>query len=109
MLDGQPIGVCERCMSIYLGFLAGAIVIGFLPRLAPSASRQAMIVALGPMLIDVLGAAAGMHQSSALLRILTGAWFGLGSSVILVPLAIRAMQEFMAERSVAAGRAGIGG
>jgi hypothetical protein len=65
-------------MSIYLGFFTGTLIgIGTRFRHADIfGSRIVVVIALLPMLADVIAGILGIYDSNVL-RIATGGWFGL--------------------------------
>lgn len=84
--DGEKFPVCARCMSIYLAFFTGALVVPLLRRSRrPLPVRTILAVAVAPMVIDVLLDAAGLHGSNYTTRAISGAWFGLLSAIPLTP------------------------
>jgi len=52
-------------------------------------------ICVSPMLVDVLLNVLGVHDSTILTRVLTGLFFGIGASIIIVPLLIEGMKEIL--------------
>ncbi|HTK82227.1 MAG TPA: DUF2085 domain-containing protein [Bacteroidota bacterium] len=86
-LGGYELGVCGRCTAIYFGFLAGVVI---WPRIHRHRDLRAAlwILAILPMLIDVLLDAFGISSSTMLTRLLTGGWFGVFAAIMLTGLFI---------------------
>jgi len=96
-LAGVPVAVCSRCMGVYLAFLAGALVAGHPLAAGMSAriGRELMILALVPMLADVLAGHIGLYEPGVVTRVMTGSWFGFLAAVSLVPVAVGAASELI--------------
>ncbi len=94
-LAGHPLGVCARCSSIYLAFLAGTILFPFLRSLAQSspAPRLLLLLAAVPMLIDATPIGPWFYQVTLLTRSVSGAVFGLALPFVLLPAALEASRE----------------
>jgi uncharacterized membrane protein len=98
-LFGEKLAVCSRCTSIYVAFLAGTLLYPLLrraivPRLHDSLHpRSVLLVAMLPMLVDVVAEFLGVHSSTFLTRSITGALFGFVVSFILLPTAIEGVQQ----------------
>ena len=77
-LFGGPLAVCGRCSAIYFGFLCGTVAYPFASSLIRGGrpGRMFLLVAVVPMLLDVVLEVSGLHESSNALRAVTGAWFG---------------------------------
>lgn len=72
---GAVMPICARCFALYLGGLAG-IAAFFALRPRRPLPLAALLVALAPMAIDGLTQAAGLRESSNLIRVLTGSLAG---------------------------------
>lgn len=94
-LFGGPLAVCGRCSAIYFGFLSGTIVYPFAADLLHRGRRGRMFlaVAAAPMLLDVVLEAAGIHESSNVMRALTGAWFGVLLPFLIIPGAVEGVSQ----------------
>ncbi len=99
-IEGHPVAVCARCLSVYCGFLIGAAIILLVPARmnSPRDIRLLAVAALLPMLVDVASGIAGLSSPSMLSRFLTGGWFGFLSAFFLVPVAIGAMRELLSPK-----------
>lgn len=78
-LYGQPWAVCTRCLGVYTGLLAGALL--------PIDSAIAKKIFLSVLLlnvVDVLAERAGFHGSMPWLRLALGAGLGAAASALLV-------------------------
>ncbi|MDL1891403.1 DUF2085 domain-containing protein [Sphingobacteriales bacterium CHB3] len=105
-LFGEKLGVCSRCASIYFTFLAGTLVFPFLHRrITPlfrnsTHTRSILFAVLLPMLLDVVAEFAGIHDSTFLTRTITGALLGLVLPLVILPVAIEGVQQFVVQKSV---------
>ncbi len=92
---GHKLGVCARCSSIYFGFLAGVILVpfGFLPGMKNG--KLWLLLAITPMLIDVVLSISGIYDSTMATRIFTGLFFGSITAGVLAPLFIEGYNELM--------------
>ena len=86
-VPGGKAGVCARCFAIYWGFFGSLLLYPTLRTLNASTlpSRGWIIIAVGPMLLDVLLTLSGLHESTLVTRTLTGALFGLIMPFYLLP------------------------
>jgi uncharacterized membrane protein len=93
---GEPLAVCSRCSAIYAGFLAGVIVYPlFRPVRAPHPpSRTMLVIALSPMVLDVVLGFAGLHDATIGTRLVTGAIFGLLIPYVVLPVFLGAVHEY---------------
>lgn len=94
-ISGHPLAVCSRCSAIYFAFLAGVIVYPFFRTRMTGTTRRLLMVAALPMVLDVAGGMIGISQPSNILRVVTGAVFGLVSALIILPDAIEASRTLM--------------
>ena len=100
-LFGARLAVCGRCTSIYFGFLSGALAYPLVRRIKISTGsvqpgRMYLAVAVLPMLVDFALEAAGVYDSSNLIRASTGAWFGLLIPFLIIPGAIEGVSQLFA-------------
>lgn len=109
-LNGEKMACCERCAAIYAGMaLFGLLFLIARGRIARLGWRGFALAAL-PMAIDGLTQLIGLRESSTLLRVLTGALFGIGLVWLLLPYLevgfadMRAQLERRFARLVAQGR-----
>ncbi len=98
-LFGWPLAVCGRCSAIYFGFLSGTIAYPFARRILRGArpGRTFLVVALAPMILDVMFEAAGLHESSNALRAVTGAWFGILLPFLIIPGAVEGISQMFTQ------------
>ena len=99
-LLGAPLAVCARCSSIYFGFLAGTT---FYPALrgalrGRTPGRMFLALALAPMALEVFAEIAGISDFSNAVRAVTGAWFGLCITAVILPGAVEGAAEIFARR-----------
>lgn len=94
-IAGAPLGVCSRCSAIYAGFLVGLLIYPFFrPVARPHApSRTMLLVALSPMLLDVVLGIAGLHDATIGTRLITGGVFGLLVPYVVMPVVLGAVHE----------------
>jgi uncharacterized membrane protein len=96
-LFGGPLAVCGRCSAIYFGFLSGTIAYPFARDLLRPArpGRMFLLVAVAPMLLDVVLEVAGIHVSSNAMRAVTGAWFGTLLPFLVIPGAVEGVSQLL--------------
>jgi uncharacterized membrane protein len=108
-LLGTPLAVCSRCASIYFAFLAGTIAYPFLRnsgrnfghgtgkklRRPGIPDRWFIVIAVLPMLLDVLLGASGFHEVTNLSRTITGTWFGFLLPALVIPGLTEGVEEIM--------------
>lgn len=86
-LFGRPLAVCGRCLGIYAGFAAGALLYplfrGFRTAALPSARMFALAVL--PMAVDGLAGVAGLWRSPIVVRAATGLVWGTLLPYYFVP------------------------
>jgi uncharacterized membrane protein len=92
-LFGYKLGVCTRCTFIYVGFLAGSLLLPHVNLKFSLQGKTWLAIAAAPMIIDVALNSFGIHQSNELTRILTGGFFGIVSSFVLLPTLDEALSE----------------
>jgi uncharacterized membrane protein len=86
---GRQLGVCIRCMSIYLSFFAGTLAFPFsvrrksrkmkrraIPMTEMIPPRTIALICFLPMLLDVVLNMTGISASTAVTRVVTGTLFG---------------------------------
>lgn len=80
--DGEPFCLCHRCFGIYAGLAVGALFVALFPRLPlDPGSRRLWLAALLPMLVHVALLHLWPPADLVLLRVGTGALFGLWGGV----------------------------
>jgi len=84
-IDGEKLAVCARCSGIYFSFLFMLILYPFLPNRRIRNSRLFLLVAIFPMLLDVGLDMTGIHTSTIVTRLFTGAMFGFPVCYLLIP------------------------
>ena len=97
IIFGHKLAVCGRCSGIYFGALLGALLYPFFKSGRNLPARLLWIIITLPMAIDVFLNTFGMFTSSNLIRILTGAFFGVGSISIILPSAIEAVSKLLSQ------------
>lgn len=95
VLFGHPCAVCHRCAGIYLGLF----LISWLPFECsilldlPRHRRLWVCVATAPLVLDVFAPLTGLWANTPASRFITGLFFGMMLSSLLVP----AMGDFIRE------------
>jgi uncharacterized membrane protein len=92
---GVKFAVCERCIAIYAGMLLGVLLVPILPVLRTGATRSLWLLAVAPMLADVLLNASPWYTAGVVSRLITGGYFGLAAGLLLVPPFISAYESFV--------------
>jgi len=88
-IAGYKFGVCIRCTAIYFAFFSGILFAPFVTKRIGSrlSSRSLILLSALPMAVDVALSVAGIHESTVITRLCTGATFGFGLSIpLLEPL-----------------------
>lgn len=84
-LFGQKLACCERCAAIYGSIALIGLIFAFIrTRLRRPAFYEVGLLAL-PMLVDGLGQGAGLWNSTAGSRVLSGFLFGIAVMWFLLP------------------------
>ncbi len=91
-LDGAPLAVCARCSAIYGAFLIGIALYPLLRPLDRPAlpGRRWLLAAALPMVLDVAAAFSGLHESTPVTRLITGALLGFALAWFCLPVALDA-------------------
>ena len=92
-IGGAKFGVCIRCSAIYLAFFVSVLVFPLLRGRIHLDSRAVWVIAVAPMVIDVLCDAVGIHSSTTTTRLLTGGLFGFSAAQLIVPVAVQAFMD----------------
>jgi len=101
-LFGAPLPVCTRCSAIYFAFLLGTALYPLFRsvRHPHPPSRTLLVLAVMPMLIDVVLGITGISDVTAQTRLLTGALFGLLIPFVVLPVALGAVHERLARPNI---------
>ncbi|MBI1805277.1 MAG: DUF2085 domain-containing protein [Ignavibacteriae bacterium] len=92
-IAGHKLAVCIRCSAIYFGFFAGILAVSRLRRWMRVVPKTTWLVAITPMMLDVLCDITGIHASNATTRVVTGGFFGIIAAQLIVPVAVQALTE----------------
>ncbi|MDI3339795.1 MAG: DUF2085 domain-containing protein [Sphaerobacter sp.] len=85
VLAGEPLAYCQRDAAIYGGLLvAGLLYAPLRQRIRPAGLGVAAALA-APMALDGLTQLVGLRESTAALRVTTGALFALGVAWVVFP------------------------
>jgi uncharacterized membrane protein len=84
---GYQICLCQRCLAIYTSMLLAGITLAFLRkrRSVPNLTWWMWVIAMIPMALDGGTQLFGWRESNVWLRLLTGAIFGIGTAMFLLP------------------------
>lgn len=96
-IAGEPLAVCVRCSLLYLGFFASLLVYPFFSRrhnFVPAA--KLLLLAFLPMALDVGLQFAGLSQSTAWTRAVTGSLAGTVLPFLVLPPLQEAIQQLSA-------------
>jgi uncharacterized membrane protein len=98
-LEGEKLAVCARCASIYVAFLLALIAYPLFRRLDGHymTSRFWIVLAIGPMVVDVTLNFFGLHGSTLLTRAVSGGLFGLIVPWYIVPVLIEAVSQLRSQ------------
>lgn len=84
---GSNTGLCLRCLGIYFGFLASAIILMMVSRSGrPLFNKRLLTVTsilVAPLIIDGGISSSTAYISDGFVRLITGILFGIGSSIVL--------------------------
>jgi uncharacterized membrane protein len=104
---GFKMAWCERDAAIYLAMILGAVVFGLLRQQLKPLNWRVYLLFVFPIAVDGLWQLVTsptvflpflpVHESTAALRVLTGALFGLGSVWLIFPYVQAAMREAHAD------------
>ncbi|MGA9365026.1 MAG: DUF2085 domain-containing protein [Bacteroidota bacterium] len=93
--------VCARCTAIYYGFFVSVVLYPFLMRkILPATGMRTVLcsprnlfLSALPILLDLGLSEIGVHESTLVTRVVTGAILGLALPFILMPPAEEALRE----------------
>jgi uncharacterized membrane protein len=104
-LYGLPLAVCSRCTGIYIGFAVGLMLYPFVRSLRDQTmpSRNWLIAAGFPMLIDFGGGFLGLFQNTFVSRAATGGLLGVAFSVYILTGMISVVEQWEAMRIARSG------
>ncbi|HEX6981128.1 MAG TPA: DUF2085 domain-containing protein [Balneolaceae bacterium] len=74
-INGQPMAVCSRCLGIYIGFLAGWLLLpalAFIEFQAPSDVKTVLLGVILINLLDIVGNLLGFWQNTLVSRLVLG-------------------------------------
>lgn len=96
-LEGEKFGVCIRCSAIYFSFLIGLVLVLALKfsLISKSARPLVFLVAISPMLIDIVMNDLNIISSTTISRVVTGAVFGVSMSWFVAPLLVEACLQIL--------------
>ena len=98
-LFGHQLAVCQREVGIYVGLFASSLVYRHVQeRLGPMPIRL-YFIAISPMIIDGLSQMLGMRESDWLLRVTTGALFGVSTVWVFFPRLAQTLSDIDAHLS----------
>jgi uncharacterized membrane protein len=100
-LFGAKLAVCARCTAIYFGFFVSVVLYPLLMRRilttavarTISGSSRTLFLSVLPILLDLGLSEIGVHESTLVTRVVTGAILGIALPFILMPPADEALKE----------------
>jgi len=81
---GAPMPICARCTAIYGGLLIGALLLRLVRAPRARTARLLLIAAALPMALDGVTQLLRLRESTNLLRVGTGAPFGIALAIWLL-------------------------
>ncbi len=90
---GYKLAVCARCTGIYFGYFLGTILVTFITIKLWCSYHTVWLIAISPILVDVLFDIFRIHQATLITRFVTGFIFGSVAAIILTPLIIEAFNK----------------
>jgi uncharacterized membrane protein len=109
-MAGHPLACCERCAAVYASLAISGVLFGLLRTRIRRIRCTELIALCSPMVVDGMAVGAHIYGGNAVVRVITGALFGLGIVWLMFPWmdggfrSIQARLETMFERLVAQGR-----
>ena len=91
-LESGKMLVCARCAGIYFGTFISAIFSLFIT--IPFVSKKILMVAILPLIIDVLLTSIGLYSYSQFLSLVTGMMFG----IVIYLFTILELEKFILNR-----------
>ncbi len=94
-LEGGKLAVCARCSAIYVAFFLALLAYPFFrrPREQSLPSRLWVVLAIAPMVLDVVLNFTGLHASTLATRAVSGGLFGLIIPFYIVPVLTEAVSQ----------------
>jgi uncharacterized membrane protein len=104
-LFGAKWGVCTRCTAIYFSFFVSLLLFPIVRSLSSPAfpERRWVVLAVVPMIVDVLLNFTGIHASSPLTRMITGMLFGSVLPLYIVPPLLEGVAQLRSQFSARGG------
>jgi uncharacterized membrane protein len=97
-IHGMPLGVCSRCSAIYFGFLFGTLIYPAVRSIGKPEVPSRWILGLLslPMIVDAFAWLFGLYEATIASRAISGSIAGLALAFFIVPSAIQAIAEIVA-------------
>jgi len=92
-LFGHQIGLCARNLSIYASMFLGSLIFVLSKKRVPGIPWWVWVLMLLPIAVDGLTQMVGWHESTWVLRVITGTLFGLGNVWFALPMMHKSLQE----------------
>ena len=104
-LFGAKLAVCARCSSLYFGFLFSVLMYPLVRQVVGDSvpHRAWVVLAVVPMIIDVVLNVTGIHFSTLFTRSVSGALFGLILPLYLIPVLTEAVTQLRDQLSSSGG------
>jgi uncharacterized membrane protein len=93
LLSGHSLAVCHRCFGIYIGFFLGSLIENRCIHRSPQIRRLWTMVAISPLLLDVVLSFSGFWHGTGIIRFFTGLIFGGLISSLLVRGVVELLHE----------------
>lgn len=90
---GHQLGLCARNFAIYASMFLGSLIFTLTRKRLPGIPWWLWVLLLLPMAWDGTTQLFGLHESTWVLRTITGALFGLGSVWFVLPLMQKTLLE----------------
>lgn len=98
-LFGHQLGLCERNLSIYTSMFLGSLIFVLSKKRIPGIPWWIWVLMLLPIAADGLTQMVGWHESTWVLRVITGTLFGLGNVWFALPMMHKSLQETLSRPS----------
>jgi uncharacterized membrane protein len=90
---GYKVGMCQRCVAIYVALLFGGIAYGVVRDRLKPLSWKVLVAFLLPMAIDGGGQLIGLWESTWVTRTITGISAGMGMVLFVYPFIEEGMRD----------------
>lgn len=95
-LCGEPLAVCARCSSLYVGILLSSLVYPLVGH-PPTPRIRWLLIAAAPLVLDGGTQLVGLRESTMMTRTITGLVFGVAMAFYIAPEVVPTI-EILASR-----------